>query len=144
MEEYCQIEDMVGLVFTKVISDSESVTFYLTDNDYFIFKHFQNCCESVWLEDVCGDLSDLENTPMVVAEELSYHPDFQDEDTDYGIRRWTFYNFRTNKGTVSLRFCGSSNGYYSVGVSLLRYKTEDNEDYYLEGTPMQLEGKLNR
>lgn len=144
MEEYCQIEDMVGLVFTKVISDSESVTFYLTDNDYFIFKHLQNCCESVYLEDICGDLSDLENTPMVVAEELYSPPEYQDEDTDYGIRRWTFYNFRTNKGTVSLRFCGTSNGYYSVGVNVLRYKTEDNEDCYLEGTPMQLEGKLNR
>jgi len=142
--QYCQIEDMVGLVFTRVVSNSESVTFYLTQDDYFVLKHLQNCCECVWLEDVCGDLTDLENTPMVVAEELSSHPDYQDENTDYGIQEWTFYNFRTNKGTVSLRFCGTSNGYYSVGVNVLRYKMEDNEDYYLEGNPMQLEGKLNR
>ena len=35
---------------------------------------------------------------------------------------WTFYTIRTNKVTITLRWCGESNGYYSVDVDTLRAK----------------------
>lgn len=34
---------------------------------------------------------------------------------------WTFYQFRTHKGDVTIRWCGESNGYYGVDV---RVKSE--------------------
>lgn len=132
MRDYCNFSDLVGKVFSKVQSDDTSVTFLVTDNDCYTLEHQQDCCESVWLDDVCGDLSDLENSPILVAEQISNSPEYQDDDFDWGVRRWTFYRLQTAKGAVTLRFCGTSNGYYSVGVDLNHYSlsVEDEETDY--------------
>jgi len=107
---------LTGKTFSKVEKTSDSVIFYLNDGSNYILKHHQDCCESVWLEDVCGDLKDLENSPILIAHEATSNA--KKDDNDYGKSMWTFYNLSTNKGSVTLRFCGSSNGYYSVSVSL--------------------------
>jgi hypothetical protein len=76
------------------------------------FVHYQDCCESVDLEDVCGELDDLIGSEILTAEEVSTH----DEDDDRESFTWTFYKFSTRKGYVTLRFYGESNGYYSERV----------------------------
>lgn len=76
------------------------------------FYHAQDCCESVRIEDVCGDLSDLEGSPILVAEEVSS----EYNETCSGDEQWTFYKFSTIKGSVTVRWYGSSNGYYSTSV----------------------------
>jgi hypothetical protein len=75
----------------------------------------QDYCASCSIEDVCGDLNDLVSTPIVRAEENSNEeiepesvPEYSDDS-----HTWTFYRIGTNKGTVVIRWYGSSNGYYS-------------------------------
>jgi hypothetical protein len=51
----------------------------------------------------------------VEAEEVS---NYEGEDTGDESYTWTFYRFRTLKGSVSVRWYGSSNGYYSESVSV--------------------------
>jgi hypothetical protein len=79
--------------------------------------HIQDCCESVSIEDVCGDLTDLAGTPLLLVEESVSHNEPEENSYD-DSNTWTFYRFRTIKGSVDIRWCGSSNGYYSESVDI--------------------------
>lgn len=108
------VSDLVGKVFTSVTNlDDEEIVFKGSDT-YSMF-HYQDCCEWVRIEEIAGDLEDLVGTLILVAEErVQEDPDADDSGT------WTFYTFRTIKGTVDIRWYGSSNGYYSEGVSIVK------------------------
>lgn len=72
------------------------------------FAHHQDCSEEVWLEDVNGDWSDLIGHPLLVADVREQKTDKHGESTT-----WTFVTLRGIGGSVDLRWCGHSNGYYS-------------------------------
>lgn len=79
------------------------------------FLHEQDCCESVLVDQVDGDLSDLIDRPLLLAEETT-----EEHEPDGEHETWTFYRFATTKGYVTIRWCGHSNGYYGEHVSLFR------------------------
>ena len=109
------IENMIGKVFTSVTQDGETMTF-ANDKEVFTFLHYQDCCESVSIEDIVGDLSDLEGEPLLIAEEVSGEAPVLDG--YHECVEWTFYKFATRKGYVDVRWFGESNGYYSTSVNL--------------------------
>ncbi len=83
--------------------------------------HHQDCCESVSIQDVCGELSDLVGTPILQAEENSSGEDPADcpkRDYQPESMTWTFYRIATMKGQVVIRWLGTSNGYYSERISI--------------------------
>ena len=109
----CMTESLLGHTFTDVYNeDDEKLIFVRSDGVKFMFYHEQDCCESVCIEDINGDLDDLMDTPILVADERTNH----DVDGDYESATWTFYTFRTIKGSVDVRWLGQSNGYYSEHV----------------------------
>lgn len=117
------IKEFEGKVFTdiKVNKDKTEITFTDTTGKVYEMYHSQDCCETVHIEDICGDLKDLLNTPIVVAYETSQrHTPYGVEEPEYADDSctWTFYHIRTVKGTVTLRWYGTSNGYYSEEVSI--------------------------
>ena len=78
--------------------------------------HMQDCCESVYIEDIVGDLDDLVGTPLLLVEEVS---NYEGESKEYSeSETWTYYRFRTIKGSVDIRWYGESNGYYSESVDI--------------------------
>lgn len=95
---------------------SDELIIEFTDGTVFYMKHFQDCCENVSIEDVDGDVSDLIGGEWLGVDERTKDNNMGDDDWD-GIGMWTFYTISTSKGTVWIRWYGSSNGYYSVGVS---------------------------
>jgi hypothetical protein len=107
------IEDLVGKTFIKIEQiGNEEIYFYTDDGCKYLMNHYQDCCECVYIEDIVGNLEDLVGTPIIMAEEIS---EIDNEASESGT--WTFYKFATTKGYVTIRWYGSSNGYYSESVS---------------------------
>lgn len=112
---YLNVSVLVGMTCTSVVNNSnEEIVFETTDNRTFKLYHDQDCCESVYVEDIVGDLNDLVGVPILQAEESSNNDNPKSEYEDSFT--WTFYKFATIKGYVTIRWYGSSNGYYSESV----------------------------
>ena len=108
--------------------------------------HYQDCCESVYIEDVCGDVEDLIGSVVLQADEVTNCEDKNPlnpwdekaqakvllDDLDPHTNNaevsnilddsftWTFYRLATAKGSVVLRWLGESNGYYSESVDFIK------------------------
>jgi len=113
--------DLVGktLVSIEGGKGSEEILLKTSEGETYKQYHWQDCCESVYVEDICGDFNDILDSPILMAEEVSHCdenppevvvPEYQDSFT------WTFYKLGTVKGSVTIRWYGSSNGYYSESV----------------------------
>lgn len=113
----CQrVEDLLGRTLIDVVrvSTEDKIIFVLEDSKYALL-HYPDCCESVNIEDICGDLQDLVGSPLTMAEVSTNQDDPKSEYDESWT--WTFYRFATTKGYVTIRWYGTSNGYYSEEVS---------------------------
>jgi hypothetical protein len=122
--EVTKFPEMLGVSFVEVTGGepgSETMDFRDASGRIFRFFHSQDCCESVGIADIVGDVSDLIGFPMLEAEEISSGDAPAPEHAE--SYTWTFYRFSTVKGTVTVRWLGESNGYYGEGVSFLRIDT---------------------
>lgn len=113
-----KFEDLLGETLVGVEEDGDTMTFTLDDGRIFQLYHSQDCCESVSIEDISGDLADLVGPVTLAYEDSNYdHPMPADASLYDDSCQWTFYRIGTNKGIVCVRWFGTSNGYYSTGVS---------------------------
>ena len=133
-KENLTFDSFLGKVIVEIKSckiESSNMTFIFSDGTSLNFYHSQECCECVEIVDICGDIDDLLGNPLTQCEEVTN----ADQPTEvvetsklqkslkgYDLsvdddEEWTFYKFATIKGSVTIRWYGSSNGYYSVSVS---------------------------
>lgn len=114
----CYFSELVGKTLKSVTvgagNEGEEIRFICEDGTTYIQYHRQNCCESVYIDDIEGDLNDLVGSTILVAEE-STNWDNPKRDGEESFT-WTFYKLATVKGYVTIRWYGSSNGYYSESV----------------------------
>ena len=117
-----EFSDLIGKTLVKIeVNDTKTEVRILTINGaVYLMDHDQDCCEAVEIEDICGDLNDILNSPILLAEECT-----NENETPSGLNMpewyedsytWTFYKLATIKGSVTIRWFGSSNGYYSESV----------------------------
>ena len=114
------IDSLIGKTIIEYDTRDENSNIFVfkcDDGSVYLFTHVQDCCEEVQLDDICGNMDDLLNSPLTMAEEVT---DINEsgEGMDYISYTWTFYKFATAKGYVTLRWYGESNGYYSESVEL--------------------------
>ena len=104
--------DLEGKVLTGVeVEGTEEILFHTEGGSRYRMYHEQDCCEVVYIEDINGDLNDLVGQTIVSAKEES-----NSEDCDGESFTYTFYHIRTAHHDITIRWEGSSNGYYSESV----------------------------
>lgn len=121
-----ELEGKILKAITGKVGDEEMI-FETKDGKKYRMYHHQNCCESVSVEDICGNLENLIGTPIIKATE-----DTNSETNPEGVKpedqdsfTWTFYNISTIKGDVTIRWYGESNGYYSESVDFEEFKIKE-------------------
>lgn len=141
---YADFEELEDKVISRIFNDeyetqlheSSAICFYTSNGDIYKMYHDQNCCESVSIEDICGDLEDIIGSPVLLAEKTSnsgggteYTEDENGEEYigDKCSHTWTFYKLSTIKGSITIRWYGTSNGYYSEEVDFYRVIGEEKE-----------------
>ena len=121
-----QFKDLEGQTLAVVLGKvgDDVIEFCTSDNRMFRMSHSQDCCEQVTVEDICGDLEWLLDSPILHAEEST-----NENQTPAGVPnpgesesyRWTFYRLSTINGTVVIRWYGASD-YYSLAVDFEEVK----------------------
>jgi hypothetical protein len=133
--ERIEMKDLTGKIFVKVEAKigEETVTLHTKDKSYIMY-HDQSCCENVSLDDIVGNIEDLIGVPILIARESSYENSGGAKSEYDESYTWTFYVFATNKGFVTLKWYGESNGYYSESVQIreLIKETEKTPQEILE------------
>ena len=116
---YKEFKELVGktLVSVETNKEMDEITFITNEGEKFLMYHSQDCCESVSIEDINGDLEDLIGKPILLAEEVTSEENPEGVTKEYQDSfTWTFYKLATIKGYVDIRWYGESNGYYSEDV----------------------------
>lgn len=126
--EHPTFDVLVGKVLTSIIGEvgDESLTFLTDDGDEYTLYHSQDCCESVDIDDIIGNKDNMIGVPILMAEEVT----FEGENPN-GLTReyqesftWTFYKLATEKGYLTIRWYGESNGYYSESVDFCKISSK--------------------
>ena len=124
-KEHVAFDNLLSKTLTsvEVITDDyndQFIKFVTTEGETFVMYHEQECCESVSIESIEGEISCLVGNPILLAEEVSESGKIDPEDTWSDSQTWTFYKLATIKGYVDIRWNGSSNGYYSESVDFVK------------------------
>lgn len=124
-EYMSEIGELVGKTMIDVYAIDYEAIFFVDDSGcMYKMYHQQDCCESVFIEDINGDLNDLVGSPILKAEKIDneeFYEEWKKEHAqNYESYTWTFYKLATQKGYVTIRWFGESNGYYSEGVDIMK------------------------
>lgn len=124
--DQCSVEVLKGKTLVDVVADDAQIMFRTDDGEMYRMYHAQDCCESVYIESIVGDLQDLVGSEILRAETsedlFDILRNIGKEKDDDESHTWTFYKLATRKGYVDIRWYGTSNGYYSESVDFERMK----------------------
>ena len=104
---------LTGKVLTKIDEQGEAIYFHCADGQVYSSVHMQDCCESVHVYEIRGDIQAVLESPVLFACEdwpgtvilgIKYDP--------CDSYTWTRQRIETKRGYVEFIWLGESNGYY--------------------------------
>jgi len=113
MSEFDKLQGKTLIKIEGAEKGSERIVFTTNEGDRYAMYHSDDCCETVQVEDICGAVDDLIGHEILSAYESTNEDDKGKPEEYTESWTWTFYNISTIKGSVTLRWLGESNGYYS-------------------------------
>ena len=117
---YNNISEMVGKTVDVITVDKDSniIEFAFRNGDIYRMLHVQDCCEDVYIDDINGDVESFRGQVILSAVESSN----VDYTRDLDGQTWTFYRIACNRDFMVIRWIGTSNGYYSESVDIVKIK----------------------
>lgn len=112
------LDNMVGRVVKYVDIDKEEMKITCEDNSVFTFYHEQDCCEHVYIADTVGEPMSLKGWKLLLVDMEATRESSCDGDES---KTTTVVKFVTDENTVSVKWIGESNGYYSESVDLREF-----------------------
>lgn len=114
----CNFNKLLGKTLSKIeVNNIKNEIIFVTNyNEKYKLYHEGECCEKVYIEDICGDLKNLIGSPILLSEEITNHIDPAKDKKNDDSWTWTFYKLATVNGYVTIRWYGTSNGNYSEKV----------------------------
>jgi hypothetical protein len=112
---YVDFSELKGKVIKKIVYEKKycSAIEFHTDDKIYTLTHEQDCCEQVYVEDICGSLENLIGSPILLAEKVE--GEIKEKSEDERIL-WTFYKLATIHESVTIRWYANLETYYSVDV----------------------------
>lgn len=112
-----------GREYSRILGathDNDSMTILVPEGE-FLFHHRQDCCESVRIVAISGDIP--ETGHIISCVESDQKPEWCEKaPLDFGSHTWTVFTFQVlsdgKNSTFTIVWLGESNGYYTENVSL--------------------------
>jgi hypothetical protein len=118
MSEATIYNKLIGKAVKSAQATGDEFEIQFNDGSSVFLYHAQDCCESVTIEDICGDVSDMIDGVINEFECVTNSDDLMGKDIYESSFTWSFYKISTNKGGIVIRWFGESNGYYSETVQV--------------------------
>ena len=151
MIRVAEVEALIGQTIERISLAKDSTNYTVAvvintrDTSYLMF-HQQDCCEQVYLEDTIGKWQHLAGKEIVHAEETTKERAKEEGVWWTDSSTWTFYNIRSTRGDVTMRWLGVSNGYYSEAVDMVQGTSDEIEEYlksYVRPHSVEVVGEKN-
>lgn len=124
-----EFETLKGKILINIECKGDNeIQFTDSENNIYHMYHEQDCCEEVYIKDICGNLSHLLDSPITMAECIVNKGNIGED--EWGTGTWTFYKLATVKGYVTISWYGESNGYYSETVDFVIEESIKNKRTY--------------
>ena len=65
-----EFNELKGKVLTSATASNDEIVFVTTEGETYRMYHEQDCCESVEIESIVGDLADLVGEEILLAEDV--------------------------------------------------------------------------
>lgn len=98
----------------------DEIFFYCNDGKIYQMYHDQESGESVYIENIEGDIKNLIDTDILNIDVVTIS-----KKEKYGTSTKTTYKFETTKGLVTINWIGTSNGRSSESVEVRAFDSKD-------------------